>query len=517
MKYLFFALLVFYSLQSLSQVPEDALRLSWTAPSGTARQQAIGGAMGSLGGEISSMFVNPAGLGFYRRGEMVVSPGFRFQKDKSDYLGTFTTGNTVSNFSIGTSGFVFAIPSNNPGSGGAISIAVNSTTNFGANTFYKGQNDYSSFSEQYAEEFASSGLAIGDGINNQSLSYGTRMALYTYLIDTATIGGVTQVIGQPQKVLNAQGILNQANNTTTKGGITEIAVGGGGNIGSKWMLGFTIGVPIVSFTRDLSFTETDGSGNTDNDFASAVYTEHFTTKGAGVNGKLGIIFTPVSSWRIGFAVHTPTFYALTDNTSASMQTNTENYAHEISINSETLDQNTGAGNLKYNLQSAWKMLLSGSYLFGGGAENVKSQKGFITGDIEYVANRSARFTSPQDDNGYDLYLAGYFDGVNNTIKNYYQNNFNFRLGGELKFNILAARAGVSYSTNPYQQGALKASRLFLSGGIGYRNKGIFIDLTYVQGFTRDVNFPYRLADKANVYAEVKQTSGTAILTFGFKF
>ena len=100
---------------------------------------------------------------------------------------------------------------------------------------------------------------------------------------------------------------------------------------------------------------------------------------------------------------------------------------------------------------------------------------------------------------------------------YYQNNFNFRLGGELKFNILAARAGISYSTDPYQQDALKASRLFISGGIGYRNKGIFVDLTYVQGFTRDVNFPYRLADKANVYAEVKQVTGTAILTFGFKF
>jgi len=517
MKYLFFALLVFYSLQSLSQVPEDALRQSWTAPSGTARQQAIGGAMGSLGGEISSMFVNPAGLGFYRRGEMVVSPGFRFEKDKSDYLGTFTTGNTASSFNIGTSGFVFAIPGNSPTSGGAISIGVNSTTNFGSNTYYKGQNNYSSFSEQYAEEFANSGLGIEEGINNQSLSYGTRMALYTYLIDTATIGGVTQVIGQPQKVLNAQGILNQENNSTSKGGITEIALGIGGTVSSKLMLGVTIGVPIVNYTRDLSFTETDATGNNDNDFASAVYTEHFTTKGVGVNAKLGIIYTPVSSWRIGFALHTPTFYSLTDAISATMQTNTENYAHEISVTSDDLDQNTGSGNLKYDLQSAWKMLLSASYLFGAGSENVKSQKGFITGDVEYVLNRDARFNSPQDDEGYDIYPPGYFDAVNNTIKNYYQNNFNFRLGGELKFNILAARAGISYSTDPYQQDALKASRLFLSGGIGYRNKGIFVDLTYVQGFTRDVNFPYRLADKANVYAEVKQVTGTAILTFGFKF
>ena len=38
----------------------------------------------------------------------------------------------------------------------------------------------------------------------------------------------------------------------------------------------------------------------------------------------------------------------------------------------------------------------------------------------------------------------------------------------------------------------------LGGGVGYRKKGIFIDLTYVEAILNDVNFPYRLADKDNV-------------------
>ena len=54
-------------------------------PSGTARQQAIGGAMGSLGGEISSIFVNPAGLGFYKNMEIVLTPGYRWTKTKGSY------------------------------------------------------------------------------------------------------------------------------------------------------------------------------------------------------------------------------------------------------------------------------------------------------------------------------------------------------------------------------------------------------------------------------------------------
>ncbi len=516
MKYPIFFLCIILTLHLSAQIPEDALRLSWTTPSGTARQQAIGGAMGSLGGEISSTFVNPAGLGFYKTSEVVLSPGFRFQTDKSSYRGTDATGNSANNFNLGASGVVFGLPGDN-GNSLAISIGVNRSANFGANTYYKGQNDYSSFSEQYAEEFVNSGLAINDSRISQ-LSYGTQMAIYTYLIDTITINGVTHVIGQPQKVLAGQGILNQVNNISTKGGATEIAIGLAGSSRDKWYFGVSIGIPIVSYTRHQSFTESDATGNTDNDFSTSTYNEIYTTKGVGANAKIGAIFKPSNEWRIGLAVHTPTIYGLTDNISASMTTNTENYAHEISITSGELDQANGSvGSVKYNLSSPWKIIASGSYIFGGGAENVKEQKGFVTTDIEYVSNKSSRFTSPEDDNGVPIYDGGYFDAVNNTVKSYYKNNFNFRLGGELKFNTLAARAGVAYSMSPYHDSELKASRLFVSGGIGYRNKGMFIDLTYVQGFTKDFNFPYRLADKSNTYAEVKQSTGTVIMTVGFKF
>src|ERR1700733_4794237 len=92
MKKLPFWACLFLFQQLSAQLPEDALRLSWTTPSGTTRQQAIGGAMGSLGGEISATFVNPAGLAFYKSGDFVLSPGFRFQKDNSTYLNTKNSG-----------------------------------------------------------------------------------------------------------------------------------------------------------------------------------------------------------------------------------------------------------------------------------------------------------------------------------------------------------------------------------------------------------------------------------------
>jgi len=57
----------------------------------------------------------------------------------------------------------------------------------------------------------------------------------------------------------------------------------------------------------------------------------------------------------------------------------------------------------------------------------------------------------------------------------------------------------------------------LSGGIGYRNNGYFIDLTYVHSVKKDVDLPYRLSDRANTFANTTQTQGNIYATFGLKF
>src|SRR5258705_5640745 len=57
--------IILSSLCSFGQEPSDALRYSWYIQGGTARQQAIGGAMGSFGGEISRKVVNPTHIAFF--------------------------------------------------------------------------------------------------------------------------------------------------------------------------------------------------------------------------------------------------------------------------------------------------------------------------------------------------------------------------------------------------------------------------------------------------------------------
>jgi hypothetical protein len=111
-----------------------------------------------------------------------------------------------------------------------------------------------------------------------------------------------------------------------------------------------------------------------------------------------------------------------------------------------------------------------------------------------------------------------FNPFNEAIDAFYKSAFNFKIGGELKFKIIMARLGFAYYGNPYKDKAnLKASKMNLSGGLGYRHKGMFLDLTYVHHINKDVNFPYRVnAPRANTFANLKETVGMAMLTVGFK-
>jgi long-subunit fatty acid transport protein len=280
----------------------------------------------------------------------------------------------------------------------------------------------------------------------------------------------------------------------------------------KLYIGGSFGVSIVNYQKHSIYRENDITGNKNNNFDYSTFDETSTTKGAGISAKLGIIFKPADMIRLGLALHSPVFYGLKDTYHSSMATHTENYVPGlVTVNSQLF---TGDPLLiyKYNHVSPWKATLSGSYVIRE-IEDVTKQRGFISADIEYINYRSSSYqVTDQTTSGND-----YYKGVNSTIHDIYKGNLNYRLGGELKFNTIMVRAGVSYYGSPYKEKELKAGRTYFSGGLGYRDQGMFIDLTYVYAMNKDVNFPYRLSDKANTFAAIKGTGGNALLTVGLKF
>jgi hypothetical protein len=79
------------------------------------------------------------------------------------------------------------------------------------------------------------------------------------------------------------------------------------------------------------------------------------------------------------------------------------------------------------------------------------------------------------------------------------------------------RLGFNYMGNAYASAPLKARQMNISGGLGYRNMGFFVDLTYIQQLIKDASFPYRLDNGFYEPGNVSASNGNIFLTVGFKF
>jgi hypothetical protein len=509
MKQWYLALACALAIQSKAQTPQDALRSSWYIPTTGARSMAAGGVMGSLGGDISAAYVNPAGIGMYKNTEFVFSGGWQFNNNKLQYRGTDTSNNRNA-FLYGPIGFVSGAPSHSKYSkttSSAFALSVNQLASFNNRVQYRGFNSTSSFSEQYLEELVRDRADTIAALSNYI--FGSSLAFRTYLVDK-DVDASGNLLGYQSLIPISTGV-QQEYDAIERGGIHEINLTYGANYDDRLYLGGGIGIPIVSYQRNLTYSERDISGNGNNDFNYFTFNERFKSSGVGVNARLGMIYKASQLVRVGFAMHTPSLIGFRDEVRASMTTDTEAYA---GVKSETSDAlNSGnAGIREYNQTTPWRFIGSASFVLRD-INDTKKQRGFISADVEYVTHGSSRFTAAT---GADADARNYYRVVNDAIKDIYKANFNIKVGAELKFDPIMVRAGFAHFGSPYRSKELNASRMQLSGGLGIRTKGIFIDLTYAHFINRDVSFPYLLNDKPNTFAEWRNNRGIAMLTIGVK-
>jgi hypothetical protein len=475
----------------------------------------VGGVMASLGGDITATFVNPAGLGNYRTGEVVITPGWLMNNNKINYRGT-NENSSRQQFGLGPIGIVFgeADRFNPKKRSKAFSLAFTQMASFNNRTAYNGYNNMSSYSEQWAEEIANSGKDFDQILDERQYAFGSAQAVLTYLVDTFRNGNNLSLKTMPEFILAEGQALRQQKISDSRGGLYELAMGFASNHEDKWLVGGSIGLPILNYRNSTTYSETDTSNNLNNNFGHFEFTDNFSTTGVGLNARVGVIYRPKEHLRFGAALHTPSYmFYMKDKRDNSLEVDTENYNGFASSNSGVFT-NGARGESKYTMLMPWRFIVSGSYVFRE-LEDVRKQRAFISADIEYVRHRSSRFYTANEETTDEE--QQYFKQLNNVVKDQYKGSFNFKLGGEIKFNTIMARAGAAYYTNPYRDKALKANRFLLSGGLGYRHKGFFIDVTYVHAFNKDVDFGYRLQDKANTFATVNTQRGNVIGTLGFKF
>ncbi len=508
MKKIFLLILLGSSLSMYAQDPEDGLRLSWYAPSGTARSNALGGAMGSLGGDLSSNHINPAGLGFYKSGELLLTPKFLVQTNNFTYL-TKSSSTNNSNANFGSVGIVFADGQRkNNWTSSAFSITFNQIADYNNHVSFSGKNNFSSYSEKYLEELVHDQADTNAALNNYI--FGSSLAFRTYLVDT-TANANGAVTGYQSLVPLTTGV-NQVYDAQTSGSYNELAFGWGGNIEDKLYLGASLIMPMINYNRATYYSETDALNNPNNQFGGFVVNDNFSSRGWGLGAKFGIIYKPESFLRLGFALQTPQLITFRDKVSTDMTTNTESYAGIQSASSSELNDGY-PGVREYTLATPAKATISTSYFFA--SPNKPTQPlGFISADIEWVNYAGTHYYA----NTYDQATTDYYNALNSTIKAIYKNNVNFKVGSELKLNNnWMLRAGTAYYGSPYKDESIKASHWTVSGGIGYRTNSHFIDFTIVNTATKDAIFPYRLNDKPNTYASYTGNRLMFNIGYGIRF
>jgi hypothetical protein len=478
-----------------AQNETDALRYSFLNQSGTARANAMGGAFGALGGDMSSMFINPAGLGLYRKSEFSVTAGFSTNKAESNYLGQSNSANQA-NLNIGNIGMVGAFEADNDYGwrNFQFGVAYNRLHNFHADYLIQGDNTSNSLLNVFAEQ--ANGYhpdEVTDG-----LPFGSGLAYQTYAIepfDTAAgtgyftripTGGSTQV-----KSINASGRMG------------ETVIAFGGNWDDRLYAGATLGFPSINYRENSYYTETPlDTGAVMERFE---YNETLNTRGMGFNAKFGLIFAPLPFLRFGAAVHSPTWYSMTDTWNTSMTTYfTPAAVADSLVNSASYDSQSPDGRFDYRLSSPAKVIGSAAIIIG--------KTGVISADYEYVDYTTTALRSEGGTgNEYN------FVNENAQIQQQFVQASNLKVGTEWRLQPFSIRAGYALHANPYRDDATASDglRTTYSFGLGFRDSGYFIDLAYTLSTW---GTDYYLYDPSKVEAAtIDNTFSQVTFTLGFRY
>lgn len=539
-------MLAMAAVAAVAQTQYDAARFSGSELNGTARFVGMGGAMSALGADISVIGTNPAGIGLFRSHDLSLSFGFNKNVTNSNLGGTEVKDERT-RASFDQLGFVYSTKIGNKTGLRYFNIGFNyhKMANFNRQFSSRGNLNGSSLSWQMQDMMLGTGAyqnqasydALLDAENpyTSSAYYGTpflgSMGVRTGLVDDVT--GNDGSFG----MMGWNGASGDYY-SREEGGINAYDFNLSFNVQDRFYFGATLGVYDVNYSRYSSYYETvlDDKGN---DNGSFQLNNWFTTDGAGLDLKLGVIVRPMeySPFRIGFAVHTPIWYSLNDRYTATLGTDILAFPEKYTENLSDYYAPDASYLLEYQLATPWKFNVSMGTTFS----NVLA----MDAEYEFANYAKARY---KDAGGYDLAAA------NEAVDKYLKNVHTFRIGMEAKFTPqFSFRAGYNYVTSPIADNSARyvpnlstnkadyiwfdetrtdpeyhnlKARNTLTLGLGYRGKFMYADVAYKYDFYKSDFYmfdDYRFSNDGNSIvsrnsaAAVNHDRHQLLLTLGVKF
>ena len=446
---------ILFALVVFGQGSDDACLFSQTYYQGTAKALGMGNALGAVGGDMTAVCINPAGLGIYRSNEFTTTLSLMDNQAKSTYYGNANGANQM-RLSIPNVGYVSTKQKSNYRNlrFTQFGIGLTRTNDYNTHSLARGINPTSSKIDDY--------LAQIDGYSVYELQDAFPFTVYpawsTHLIDLYE-DELGEYYGSPVP----QGHIWQGQESQYKGRSEEWSFAGSANYAERLFLGVSLGIDHIKRIGYRTFSEEAVEGD-DTPFNTWSYREDLSSNGIGCNLKLGMIYHASPVVRIGAAFHSPTLYSFDE----AWQTQTESKISLI-----TRKYISPESNYEYTFISPMKWVGSLAFVVG--------YQGLISLDAEYTNYGAAKFKA--DD--YD------YSEVNKSIKDTYGRTFNFRLGSEWRLGSSYLRMGAGYYGSPFGLGKTGGSVKKVSCGISVpASLNTTFDFAYELSYGKSFHYLY---------------------------
>jgi len=480
---------------------ESALTFSRTVPGGSARVQGMASSQTALGGDYSSAYSNPAGLGMFNRSEFTFSPAFSGYNTSATYLDNKDESSTSRLIIPGISG-VFHMPIQNQNSGfvsGSFGISLTRTNDFNQSTYFHGRNSQTSIIDSFLDNaWGATTAQFDEGAYNYDTP--TGLAYYNYLIGPTTIPDPTNG-SDTEYFTDVKGLPDQEESFRTKGAANQWNFAYGANYKDKVFFGIGVGLISLKYKNERTYAESFAN---DDVFNNLQLNETLDIKGNGINATLGVIARPVDFLQVGLSFATPTYYEISEVYTAGMSTSWKNFDYygdgSKLLNNQQAETDPPVMS-DYTLTTPMKLSTGLAYI---------SKFGLITADVDFVNPGKAKYSSNTS--------GVTFDNENKDIRNTYSQAINYRIGAEYRYKIFRVRAGYGMQGNTYNSSLnVNNSITTLSGGVGIRIQKFYTDFAYVHTQGNAYYQPYSFFDGPGPIADLNRTTNMGMITFVFTF
>ncbi|BDB54932.1 transporter [Flavobacterium ammoniigenes] len=481
-----------------AQESRDAIRYSQDNLNGTARFRAMSGAFGALGGDLSSINVNPAGSVIFSNNQLGFTLNNTFVTNKANYFGSSAT-ETDNSIDLNQAGGVFVFKNLEKTSNWKkFSFAINfeNTNNLNNSIFSAGTNPTNSIANYFLYYANGVPLNVLENSSYDQLGHGEQQAFMGY--QGYIINPLNTNPNNTNYNSNVPGSGNyyQENTVTSKGYTGKLSFNAATSYKDKFYFGLNLNSHFVDFRQSSRFYEDNNAPLTNNYTVSRVqFDNDLYTYGTGFSFQLGTIAKVTKQLRIGAAFESPTWLRLNDEFFQKLIGVSANSTSELAP--DVVDPKVINYYEPYKLQTPSKWTGSMAYIFG--------KKGLISIDYAVKDYSSTRFKPSND---------SYYRGLNNTLSNLLNKTKELRIGAEYKIQAWSLRAGYREEESPYKNKTTIGDLKGHSAGIGYNFGGSKLDLSYAT-FKRNTQqgfFEKGLTDGASINSK----NSTVTLTVLFE-